>query len=378
LGQALAAFRRGQELDSAATRRPDAGPLGHVFDIAAMEGDTASVRRLGSIALADPQNESADYMRWQMAYVLGDSTGLSRLRARFDRMNFASLTGITLRSQETGFAPDDARRAVKAMLSTAKTHDERRWALLHLKLLATNGGRPGEALAATRRLGEDAEQNLILATLFWDGDSSAALQEFRTSAETADGPLARSPRGAAERSGDICITEQWRLAHGEFGSVPSAITRLRGAVPVGLSVHDSSRAAAEAQVCAALLETWLASAAGHPDAPQLVSRLDSLSRKSPHGWNEGWNLVVARLLEAHGDVPRALAAVRRRVFGMVPRYLSTYLRDEGRLAVLAGDTAGAIRAYQHYLALRWDPEPSLRPEVERVRAELAELVGEPR
>jgi hypothetical protein len=33
-------------------------------------------------------------------------------------------------------------------------------------------------------------------------------------------------------------------------------------------------------------------------------------------------------------------------------YLSTFLREEGRLAALTGDTAGAIRAYQHYLALR--------------------------
>ncbi len=378
LGQAAAGLRRGQELDSAAGRKPDAGPLEHVFDIAAIEGDTASVRRLGSAALADPDNESADYVRWQMAYVLGDSVALSALRARFDRMNIASLTDITLRSQETGFAPDDARRAVKALLSTAKTHDERQWALSQLKLLAFNGGRPGEALAATRRQGRDAEQVLILATLFWDGDSSAALRVLRTSAETADGPLARSSRGAAERSGDICITEQWRLAHGEFGNVPSAITRLRGAVPVGLSVHDSSNVAEEAQVCAALLEAWLASAARHSDAPRHVNRLDSLSRKSPAGWNEAWNLVVARLLEAQGDVPRALAAVRRRVYGMVPRYLSTYLREEGRLAALGGDRAGAIRAYQHYLALRWDPEPSLRPEVDRVRAELAELVGEPR
>ena len=34
--------------------------------------------------------------------------------------------------------------------------------------------------------------------LFWDGDSSAAAPQFRDMAETADGPLTRSPRGAAE------------------------------------------------------------------------------------------------------------------------------------------------------------------------------------
>ena len=140
LDQAAAAFRRAQELDSAAGRRPDAGPLGHLLEIVSMGGDTATVRRLGNLALADPGNETADAVRWEMAYVLGDSAALSGLRARFDRMNFASLTSIAITSQETGFATKDARRAVQAMLTTAKTHQERRWALAHLNGLALNAG----------------------------------------------------------------------------------------------------------------------------------------------------------------------------------------------------------------------------------------------
>jgi hypothetical protein len=56
--------------------------------------------------------------------------------------------------------------------------------------------------------------------------------------------------------------------------------------------------------------------------------------------------------------------------------LSTYLRQKGRLAALAGDTAGAMRAYQHSLALRADPEPPLRAERDSVRAEVARLVGQ--
>ena len=54
-------------------------------------------------------------------------------------------------------------------------------------------------------------------------------------------------------------------------------------------------------------------------------------------------------------------------------YLSTFLHEEGRLAERAGDLAGAIRAYRHYLALRPDPEPAQRPAVDRVRALLARL-----
>jgi hypothetical protein len=56
-------------------------------------------------------------------------------------------------------------------------------------------------------------------------------------------------------------------------------------------------------------------------------------------------------------------------------FLSTYLREEGRLAALTGDSAGAVGAYRHYLTLRAHPEPALQPGVEKVRAELARLEG---
>jgi hypothetical protein len=52
------------------------------------------------------------------------------------------------------------------------------------------------------------------------------------------------------------------------------------------------------------------------------------------------------------------------------------LEDRGRLATLVGNREGAIEAYRHYLALRHDPEPSVRPAVDRVRFELAKLVSE--
>jgi hypothetical protein len=90
------------------------------------------------------------------------------------------------------------------------------------------------------------------------------------------------------------------------------------------------------------------------------------------------NLILARLFAAHGDNERALAAVRRRAYPLSDQgtFLSSYLREEGRLAALAGDRQGAIRAYSRYLAMRTDPEPELRERVAEVKAELAKLVGE--
>jgi hypothetical protein len=89
-------------------------------------------------------------------------------------------------------------------------------------------------------------------------------------------------------------------------------------------------------------------------------------------------LDLARLRERQGDLRAALTAVRRRSYSYhLSDYLAPHLREEGRLAALTGDSAGAVRAYRHYLALRSDPEPSVRPSVDSVRQELTKLVGTP-
>jgi hypothetical protein len=58
--------------------------------------------------------------------------------------------------------------------------------------------------------------------------------------------------------------------------------------------------------------------------------------------------------------------------------LPAFLRQEGRLATLAGDTAGALRAYDDYLTLRTAPDPPLRAQRDSVVAERASLVGRAR
>jgi hypothetical protein len=89
------------------------------------------------------------------------------------------------------------------------------------------------------------------------------------------------------------------------------------------------------------------------------------------------NLVLARLQERAGSVSAALATVRRReYFFNRAAFLSTYLREEGRLAALAGDTAGAITAYRHYLALRSNPDPELKADAESITRELWRLERE--
>ena len=60
------------------------------------------------------------------------------------------------------------------------------------------------------------------------------------------------------------------------------------------------------------------------------------------------------------------------VFYVMP-FEAVRQREEGRLAALAGDTAGAIRVYRRYLLLRQDAEPALTPQRDSVRAALALL-----
>jgi hypothetical protein len=55
------------------------------------------------------------------------------------------------------------------------------------------------------------------------------------------------------------------------------------------------------------------------------------------------------------------------------RYVAL-LKEEGDLATIVGDTAGAIEAYSRYLAFRTDPDDLGKPQVDSVRAALDALL----
>ena len=220
-------------------------------------------------------------------------------------------------------------------------------------------------------------RDLIHDALYWGGDTVAAAEAAQKIEQTLAGP--RPPESDPDLHTyywDLCTLEQWRLAHKDLRSAPASITRLRAAVAIrGIQAPE------EHQRCADLLDAWHATIARLPDARQRLTRVDSLQRADPTGVVnspiQASNLIVSRLWGAHGDWALAEAAAFRRFRGMHPAFLSTHLLEEGRAAALAGHHTAAIRALQHYLALRYDPEPSVRPEVEAVRSELARLVGEP-
>ena len=127
-------------------------------------------------------------------------------------------------------------------------------------------------------------------------------------------------------------------------------------------------------VCEAGVEAQLAILDDSASGGKALARLDSLMRSASNFRDQMvtiGNLIAARLYERRGDTLRALDLYRRRAGWNF--YLSTQLREEGRLAAALGDRAAAISAYQHYLALRTHAEPRLRPDVAGVRRELARL-----
>jgi serine/threonine-protein kinase len=388
-------FRRSVALDS------NTSALGHLVEIAVLDADTAAVRRLGAQYLArDTSGDLLGFYRWRVAQGLHDERMLAVLRAEYGRMPLESLWRIMNHPVLDGWALDDADSAAVVIQTRGGRSSDWQRSKTYLHAYYVNRGRPAAALADTA-LADDAEfgphaalYERVLDALYGDGDTvsgGSAARELARMAERA--PLA-GDAGATARS-DLCVASLWRLSRGESAGASQAIARLRthrsGDLPSAVTTDT---------VCAVLLEAKLAAVSHSPAAADALQRLDALIRNGPGGQRSGpeiaftlspayvrsmvgispcgfedfANLEIARLRERQGDLRAALAAVRRRSYAYhLSDYLAPHLREEGRLAALTGDTAGAVAAYRHYLALRSNPEPALRPRVEAIRAELAKL-----
>ncbi|HEU5041572.1 MAG TPA: serine/threonine-protein kinase [Gemmatimonadales bacterium] len=398
--RAAEAFRRSVALDSGSA------PLGHLLEIAVLDDDTAAVRRLGALYLAhDSSGELLGFYRWRIAEGLHDDRALTALRAQYRQMPLQSLWRIMNHAVLDGRGLEDAESAAVAIRASAGRSSDWQRSKTYLHAFEVNRGRPSAALADTAGSDEAeygphaALYQRVLDALYGDGDSASGDRAGRELARAAGRPAPGESDARAVAQTDLCVATLWRLSRGELGGAAQAATRLRGR-----ALGDSPRSLTSNSICAALLEAKLAVASGAAGATAAVDRLDALIRSGPGGQRNGppvaftlspayvrstvgispvafedfVNLEVAHLREREGDPRAALAAVRRRPYAYhLTDYLAPHLREEGRLAALTGDSAGASRAYRHYLALRSDPEPALRPAVEAVRAELATLAGDP-
>ncbi len=330
LERAITQFQRSLALDTQETVR------GHLIYAAVLQGDTMLVQALrGSL---ETQGAGVWDASWLAAAWLGDRPWLDQLFARGPTADFFHV----LAAAPAGVPP--------ALIE--ERFDRRPFAQSLRFLSPIVQGRPAAAirvaLAAPRSI--NRETWIVIAGLFADGDSAAAAAAVE---RLAAWPVRDSAEAAAAR----CPVALWRAREARFE--PGAEAMLRR--------HGQER-------CAVALELWRSWQAGGPDLEVTVAKADSFVR-----WNvfdtSFENVLLARVWEAQGNLPRALAAVRLRPDGNPVWTEATGARMEGRLAALVGDTVAAVRAYRRYLNMRRYAEPVLIPQRDSVQAELARLEG---
>ncbi len=288
---------------------------------------------------------------------------------------------------------EDAARAVTILKNREGPPEERMDVLIRTAMADYTMGHVGAADSSMddlfRMLPPQMEGQLLGMRLGADlvgvGDSAAAAAAGPALAGMlwADVPTEDDEMARLDWLSGACLVGLWSVKRNRpdmTARAEDALARLR-LVPTDTTLQQLS---AGFEVCDAMFHAVVAVDRGSGDQAVLVARLDSLvdaNLTDDLQWAIQAMLTSAGLKADMGDSQEALSTVRRRYhWWSQPEshvLLPPSLRLEGRLAVEVGDTAGAVRAYQHYLALRYDPDPQLQPEADEVRAELVRLLGEP-
>lgn len=381
---AVEAFHRGWMLDSAATMRatgvlPLSEALVHMVELAQVQHDTAEVRRLtASLFAVDTTSDVARMLMWHRAVV----TGKAARDAYWGNIETASqkvTMFVLLFIAWTGIGSDDYHKAVAEDVVRLRSHNAG-FSNFALTIEALNAGRPDDVPVEGPSPGYAANKihrGRIRYALSWDGDSALALESVRLLGRSIAAPA--SGEAARQQLFDLCTVGEWQAARGEYAAAEGSVSRLRQA-RIDSTMADRGRTARYVSLCVHLIDAMLASGRGERDAREKVAAADSVAREFIfviHGGDRinDVNIQLARLWEREGDTRAALRAIERRAdpFRWAPLYMTTFLREEGRLAAMTGDTARAIDAYRRYLVFRSDPQPSLKPSVDSIRMELAAL-----
>lgn len=376
---AASAFSRVLELDSTYT-----AALERLIWLAAGANDRDAVQRLAPLYLArEPTGATADYTRWRIALILEDDTALDDLRRRLTRMDQAALILLVGYGQVDAVDLGDVRLAARELERRVRERTglpgpyDRVTAAYVLKSRALNGGRPARSDTLLRVRWEGRldwpryHHDRISAALYEGGDTAGVWTSVRRLEERRAGgmPVIKNVLSRSERGGratDLCYVWQWRLWQGDTTGAVSAVDSLR------------AWEAVEGAPCAAVLELMLATERGGGAARSARPLADRyLAEAWP--WPMGYMLAfsASRLYETLGDPRSAAEVLRRRPYRATQGSwtLGYALHEIGRLSLAAGDTAAALAAYQHWLALHERPEASRRDAVERVRRLVVALAG---
>jgi tetratricopeptide (TPR) repeat protein len=349
------------------------------------EGDTTVLQKLWKRYLALNVHDDDMYtstLRWLVPRMLGDSSGISAAQRVFGKSCDSQCVWLMLaRCADIGLALDDPERAAVAFRHWALTNGKPAWSGLGAPLqIAAIRGRVSAAIAVHDSMvhfGGPAyplDEPLVLlpiALAYVDPGYNRTADQLTARIDTYV-DTSKAPEFLPTL---LCFAELRRMARGDTLNTRHIITRIRRAVR-SPEWKYYPMSVGRFEICPLLLEAGLEHARGRSRATPALDRLDSLMRRGPPLELPGniANLLIAQWREEQGDYKSALAAVRRRVHNIGAMYQVVkprYLREEGRLAALTGDTAGAVRAYTTYLVIRDRPDPgALSAEVNGVRAQL--------
>lgn len=365
--RAEAAFHNASGLDSSYL-----APLARLVDIAFLEGDTAKLRRAASSYLVrDTIGPTPDYVRWLLGVGTADTAAQRMSRAGFRSLDPVTLDQIYLTSQLSGLGLEDADSVATIVIEKATDPLQLSVALRRAQMLALNRGRPSEATRLLRRLDDQRTTNFsflrfaIEAGLYDDGERTVADSSARVFSGTLAGDTLRAlSRDAVRRTSASMATESlWYLDTGDTARAAAAADWLR----------RQSGGQPRNRVLSILPQMLIASHARRAEGAALRALVDSVALNGCCELPPFASLILARAYDESGDPAAALRVIRRGTWYYPPRIMSTHLREEGRLAARLGDRVGAIRAYEHYLAFRSNPEPVLRAQRDSVRAEVNRL-----
>jgi tetratricopeptide (TPR) repeat protein len=349
-------------------------PLVHLVDVAFALGDSANAVELGRQLLArSPGDATAFGVQVQIALLQGDTA-----RLRHAVLAFAATpggaSGLAL-MVALGFDArhDAAMNAMDAAIAAAATDSERITLQSRRHRLGRNLGRTAvaeDALDALERLGVPRWQILrqhVLDAIYWDGDPTRAARAASELAALQSGDVAPETRGRI-----ACAVGQWWAATGDAAALRSARAALT-------PLPDGSRISGmRSEACTAVLDAALAYLLGDRDFARRLERADSvLGQGPPITERNTLNMLLAGLYEAAGRPTEALRCARRQPWDpSLDEWATWYHQARARHAAEAGELAESIDAYRAYLNIRADPDPRLAPERDRMRRELAAMIGE--
>jgi hypothetical protein len=329
--------------------------------------------RYGKLYLArDSTGPTADFIRWRVAVGTGNAAGLHEIRARFATMNLASLRQIMNSSQVGVIALEDAEQASAIVLARSTDPFVKARALYDAHMLALNRGRPRLADSLLRermKITGDSNywQTATLAALFGGGSREVMPDISRARLEWLNADPVRSVPRSVDKPGTfgnpraLLAQAMWDYDRSDGAAAAAAARSLRE--------HDAAW-------LADVIDMLLATDQRRPDAAAIRARVDSAAHEGccggVHIQPVYVNFALARAFERAGDDTSALRSIRRMRSEF---FLAANLKHEGDVAYRLRDYAAARRAFESYLVLRSDPEPSPRPERDSVQALVKRLTN---